>query len=181
MGLAKGWRLIAGGLFAGIRRHLLDHGQHQLAVAVVQIGGVAADLAEEADFIFGKLWQPFRAVTVTRFREELRQRQFHRSSDFGKRVEGGDGVSIFYARQVATQKSRALFDIALGHAFLQPVVADGLADIHRWKHCRMGNGNQSGTFWQVEICAIRWTSVPCGKYREITRAAGHGRSELDVV
>src|SRR5215475_11855544 len=31
------------------RCHLLHHRQHQLAVAVIQVGGVTADLAQEAD------------------------------------------------------------------------------------------------------------------------------------
>src|SRR5229473_1379326 len=41
---------ISGLLILGNRllhRHFLDHGQHQLAIAVVQAAGVAANLAEE--------------------------------------------------------------------------------------------------------------------------------------
>jgi hypothetical protein len=37
----------------------------------------------------------------------------------------------FSTGQVAAQQAGALFDVALGHAFLQPVVSDGLADVHR--------------------------------------------------
>ena len=58
-------------------------------------------------------------------------------------------MSVFDTREVAAQQSRALLDVALGHTFLKPVVADGLADIHGREHFRMGHSNQSGNFWQV--------------------------------
>src|SRR5262245_33853663 len=35
------------------RCHLLHHRQHQLAVTVVQVGGITANLAQETHFIFG--------------------------------------------------------------------------------------------------------------------------------
>ena len=34
---------------------LFDHGQEQLAVAVVQVGGIPADLSEEAELVVGEL------------------------------------------------------------------------------------------------------------------------------
>ena len=34
---------------------LFDHGQEQLAVAVVQVGGIPADLGEEAELVVGEL------------------------------------------------------------------------------------------------------------------------------
>jgi hypothetical protein len=55
-----------------VRRHLLDHGEHEFAVAVVQAGGVAADLAEEADFVVGELRQSLGTVAVAGLGEELR-------------------------------------------------------------------------------------------------------------
>src|SRR5579872_990707 len=136
-------------LLACVRRHFLDHGEDKLAVAVVQVGGVAADLAEKADFIVGKLGQPLGAVVMPRFREELRKRQFHRPGNLRERVERRDGVSVFDARQVAAQQPGPFLDVALRHTFLKPVVPDGLADIHGREHFRMRNGNQSGNFWQV--------------------------------
>src|SRR6202140_5353923 len=58
-------------------------------------------------------------------------------------------MSVFDARQVAAEKAGSLFDVALRHAFLEPVVADGLADIHGREHDRMGHSNQISIFWQV--------------------------------
>ena len=58
-------------LFCGIRGHLLDHGEHKLAIAVVQAGRVAADLAQEPDLIFGELRQSLRTVAVAGLRKEL--------------------------------------------------------------------------------------------------------------
>ena len=69
-------------------------------------------------------------------------------------------MPVFDARQIATEQTGTLFDVALGHAFLQSVVANGLTDIHGREHFRMGNGNQIGNFWQGEICAMRRTIVP---------------------
>src|SRR5579863_4264284 len=109
----------------GVSGHLLHHGEHQLAVAVIQADGVAADLAEEADFVVGELRQAFATVGVSGFGEELRERQLHGSGDFRKRVERRDSVAVFHARKIATQQAGALLDIALGHSFLQPVVPDG--------------------------------------------------------
>src|SRR6516225_7775283 len=66
----------------------------------------------------------------------------------------------FHTRQVAAEEAGALFYVALRHPFLEPVVSDRLADIHGREHYRMAHGNQSGNFWQGEICAIRRTFVP---------------------
>src|SRR6266705_4376823 len=35
--------------------HLFHHCDHQLAVAIVQVAGIAPDLAQKADFVVGKL------------------------------------------------------------------------------------------------------------------------------
>src|ERR1700686_4535755 len=96
---------MAESLFSRIRRHFLDHGENQLAVAVVQTSGVAADLTEEAHFVIGKLRQSLGTVAVAGFGEKLRQRKFHGAGDLGESVERRDGVAVFDARQVAAQKA----------------------------------------------------------------------------
>src|ERR1700685_4023928 len=129
-------------LLTGVRRHLLDHGEDQLAVAVIEVGGVAADLAEETDFVVGELRQSLRAGAGAGFGEEWRERDLHGPGNFRKRVERRDGVAVFYARQVAAQQTGALLNVSLGHAFLQPVVSDGLADVNGRKHFRMIHSNE---------------------------------------
>src|SRR6202011_1288525 len=114
-----------------LRRHLLDHGQHQPAVTVIQADRVASNLAEKTDFIVGKLGQIPGPVAMSGLGEELRERQLHGAGDLGQRVQRRDGMPVFYPREVAAQQSCALLDVTLGHAFLQPVVPDGLADVHR--------------------------------------------------
>src|SRR5271168_1455777 len=64
-----------------IGRHLLHHSQHQLAVAVIQAHGVAADLAEKADFIIGELRQSLAAVGVASFGEKLGESNLHGAGD----------------------------------------------------------------------------------------------------
>src|SRR5215831_4910165 len=70
-----------------VRRHLLDHGKYEFAVAVVESDRVAANLAEEADFVIGELRQCPRAVAVSRLGKELREGKLHGAGDLRKRVE----------------------------------------------------------------------------------------------
>src|SRR5712691_3800411 len=128
----------------GIRRHFLHHGEDQLAVAVIEVGGVAADLAEEADFVVRELRQSLGAVAVAGFGKELRERNFHGSGNFGQGVERGDGVAVLYARQVAAQQAGTFFDVSLRHAFLQPVVPNGFADVDLGEHCGCDIVTRSG-------------------------------------
>ena len=65
-------RKAGAGLPGRAGRHLLDHGQDQLAIAVIQADRVTPDLAEKAHFIVGELRQSFVAVIVARLGEELR-------------------------------------------------------------------------------------------------------------
>jgi hypothetical protein len=69
-------------------------------------------------------------------RKKLRERQIHRAGDLGERVKRRNGMPILYAGQVAAQQARALFDVALRHASLQPVIPDSLANIHRAQQTR---------------------------------------------
>jgi len=39
-------------------------------------------------------------------------------------------MSVLDAGKIAAQEPGALFNVALRHAFLQPVIPDGLTDIH---------------------------------------------------
>src|SRR5260370_41127117 len=52
---AEGGPAYSDSLLGGAGGHLLHHGQHQLAVAFVQVGRVTADLGEETDFVFREL------------------------------------------------------------------------------------------------------------------------------
>src|SRR5215467_6283355 len=104
--------------FPLLGRHFLDHGDDQLAVAVVEIRGVAADLGEEAEFVIRKLGKSFRSVVVAGLGEEVRERKLHGSRDFREGVEGRHGMAVFDPRQVTAEKAGALFDVALRHAFL---------------------------------------------------------------
>src|SRR5574341_1402865 len=143
------------GLFPGAGGHFLDHGQHQLAVAVVEVGGVAPHLAEEAHLVLAELRQVAGVAVVARLvGEELRQRQLHGAGDLGQGVERGNGVAVLHPRKIAAQQARTLLDVALRHAPLQAEASDGLANIHlddavypgRWLHSK-----QSRTVWQGEF------------------------------
>lgn len=113
-------------------RQFLDHRQHQLAIAVVQVAGVAAELGEELHFVFRPLRKIFAVFgrRVVAIGEEVRQRNVHCRSDFRERVQRWDRVPVLYARQIAAQQPSTFFDIALRHALLQAIIANRLTDIH---------------------------------------------------
>ena len=124
-------------LTAGAGGHFFYHRQDQFAIAVIQARSVAADLAEEAQFILGKLRQALGAIAVPGIGKELGERNLHGAGDFRKGVQRRNGVTILHAGEVAPQQAGTLFDIALGHPLLQPVASDALTDIHT------GNGPSS--------------------------------------
>src|SRR5439155_7535105 len=140
-----------------IRRHFLNHGQHQLAVTVVKTYGVAPNLAEEAEFIIRQLGKPLATIAVPGFREELRKRQLHRACDLGQCVERRDGMPVLHPRQIAAQQAGALFNVALGHPPMQPEVPDSFADIHR-------KNFQVRLPWMARIVT---RVVPSGKWKFI--------------
>src|SRR5437868_5051500 len=122
-------------LAAGARGHLFDHGDHQLAVTIVQVAGIAANLAQKADFVVRQLRHRLGvAVVVAGFGEELPQLHLHRARDLGQRIERRDGVPVLHARKIAAQQAGAFFDIALRHPLLQTEIADGVTDIHGCFH-----------------------------------------------
>src|SRR5450631_3985837 len=98
--------------------HFLDHGQAQLAITVIQAARVAADLAQEAEIVVRELGQGLRPVAVARLGEEMGKRALHGSGDFRQSVKRWDGVSIFYAGEIAAQQAGALFNVALRHPSL---------------------------------------------------------------
>src|SRR5450432_4711052 len=60
----------------------------------------------------------------------MRQRALHGPGYFRQRVERRDGVSTFYAGEIAAQQAGALFDVALRHPPLQPETSDCDPNIH---------------------------------------------------
>jgi hypothetical protein len=108
---------------------LADHGQEQLAVAVVEVGGVAADLGEELELVVRELVGVELAAQRI-FREELRDGQVEGERDLGERVERRDRVAVFDAGEVATEQAGFLLDIALREAALEAVRTNRSADFN---------------------------------------------------
>ena len=94
---------------------LLHHGQQQLAVALVQIRRVAADLGEEPQFIVGELLGVELAAERV-VGEKLGDGQIERQGNLRQRVERGHGVAVFNARKITAQQTGLLFDVALRQA-----------------------------------------------------------------
>jgi hypothetical protein len=62
--------------------------------------------------------------------EELGDGQVECLGDLGEGIERGDGVAVFYAREIAAQQASLLFDVSLREAFLQAVTADRCPNFH---------------------------------------------------
>ena len=112
---------------------LLHHRQQQLAVALVQVHGVAANLGQKAHFLVGELPQ-VGLFALRLVGEELRDGQIERARNLRQRVQRRHRMAVLDARKIAAQQARFLFDVALGKPFLQPESADGGADLHHGKH-----------------------------------------------
>src|SRR6266567_3804086 len=62
--------------------------------------------------------------------EQLVERNFESSSQLFERLDGGNSVAVFHARNVAALQSSALFDVALREVFLFPYSAQAIGDNH---------------------------------------------------
>jgi hypothetical protein len=61
--------------------------------------------------------------------EELRDGQIERPRNLRQRIQRRNRVAVLHAREIAAQQARLLFDVSLGKPLLQPVSADGGADL----------------------------------------------------
>src|SRR5437016_10411272 len=100
---ADGIKLRALLLSSSAGGHLLHHGQHQLAIAFIETGGVAANLAQEADFIVAQLGHSPGTVGVAGVGKKLRQWKLHGASNLGESVQGGNRVPVLHAREVTSK------------------------------------------------------------------------------
>ena len=75
-----------GRLSSGRSGELLDHRQQQLTIAVVEVGGVAPDLREEAELVVGKLLR-LELASQRIFGEQLCERKLECSGDLGESVQ----------------------------------------------------------------------------------------------
>src|SRR6266567_2761063 len=62
--------------------------------------------------------------------EQLVERNFESSSQLFERLDGGNSVAVFHARNVAALQPSALFDVALREVFLFPYSAQAIGDNH---------------------------------------------------
>src|SRR5215469_14363920 len=90
--------------------------------------------------------------------------------DLSQGIEGGDGMPVLDPGKIAPQQPGALFDVALVHAFLQPVGPDCGANVHAGKSSETLsslreclNSNQSWNFVQAQFfhTAHRPTACNC--------------------
>ena len=81
------------------------------------------------------------------FGEELAEGQVEGAGDLLQGFEGGNGVAVFDAREVAAEQARTLLDVPLGHALLETEAANRRADIDR-----RGRGFESGCRFGRQCC-----------------------------
>jgi len=78
--------------------------------------------------------------------------------DLSQGIEGRDGIPVLDPEKIAKEQPGSLFDVALGHAFLQPVGPDCGANVHAGKSSETLsslreclNSNQSWNFVQAQF------------------------------
>src|SRR5271165_148268 len=156
---------------AGAAGHLFHHRKHQLAIAVVQARRIAANLGEKAHLVLAEPRRGFVSVLMNPSKK-LRERHLHGPGDFRQRIERGDGMPVLNPRQITAQQTGTFFNVALGHAFLQTVVADGFADVHGSLRVLRGVGH-GGT------CIVIIASLT-GKKNLVTIRNASGNAPLSV-
>ena len=93
------------------------------------MGGVALNLRQKPDLVLAQ--GDARDLFDRVLREELGQRDIHGAGDLLQRLQRRHGVAVLYPRKVAAQQAGTLLDVALRHPPLQPVAADGHANLDR--------------------------------------------------
>src|SRR5215469_6765036 len=87
--------------------------------------------------------------------------------DLSQGIEGGDGMPILDPGKIAPQQPSALFDVTLGHAFLQPVGPDCGANVHAGKSSEtffflkgVLKKKQDWNFWKTTFFPPRPPTAP---------------------
>jgi hypothetical protein len=122
------------------RRHLLSHVKQETPVVFFNSTHQPAKLGEKTSFLPGaapdnivgafalrKIGQSGRFFTVIK---ELIEWDFQSAGYFLKRFNGGNGMAIFDARDIATEQACALFDVPLGKLFILAQGAEAITDNH---------------------------------------------------
>ena len=120
--------------------HLLSHVKQEPTVAIFNATHEPAKLVQKSSLFpgaspddivralalrkVGKLGRFFSVI------EELIKRDFQSARHFLEGFDGRNGMAIFYARDIASKQSGALFDVPLGKLFFFAQSAKPIADNH---------------------------------------------------
>lgn len=85
-----------GGLSSRRGSEFLDHCQQQLAIAVIQIGGIPADLRQEAELVVREFLR-LELTSQRIFGKQLSEWKFECSGDFSEGVQRRNGVSVLHS------------------------------------------------------------------------------------
>ena len=121
--------------------HFADHGEDETFVTFGKGGAVFFDFGEEADFVLAEFAEHLLGFFIARSLgagEKIGEGDFHGFCDFRERLERGNGVTVFDAREVAAEEAGAALDVALGKAALAAVGFDDFADVDLWFLFRHG-------------------------------------------
>ena len=114
----------------GRHGHLLHHGQHQLAVTVIQVGGVAADLRKEPHLLLVGA----EALAVAALSGRLCKEVAEVASGTSRLSWLAYPAMARYGRsrpgRGRAQQAGALLNVSLGHSLLHSEVADGFTNVH---------------------------------------------------
>jgi len=136
--------------------HFADHGEDETFVPFGKGGAVFFYFGEEADFVLAEFAEHLLGFFIARSLgagEKIGEGDFHGFRDFRERLERGNGVAVFDAREVAAQQAGLLLDVALGEPLLQTVRADGGANLHHFKNLSAARAPPDPTVATTELLA----------------------------
>jgi hypothetical protein len=120
--------------------HFLGHVKQKPAVAIIDATQKPAKTAQHARVFprtppgnvvgrlpLGKIGQHGWLFAVV---EKLVERNFHGPRQLFQRLDRRNGVPVLDARDIATKKTSALFDVALGKFFCFTKQTDAISDYH---------------------------------------------------
>lgn len=127
-----------GGLLRGVTRKACGEPEKDGALFLVHLGEVALQLAELGGFLLGvppkalvifanELARLGRLVTLV---HDFVQRHVESARPLLERFDGRNGVTVLDAGDVATQKARSFFDVALAEVFFFAKSSESLTDLH---------------------------------------------------
>ena len=119
--------------------HPLSQSEEKRSLALIHLRERLGKPAKLRPFLAARSPQGFRFLSSRRFRffrwlrplvEKFVQRDFERPGELFKRLDGGNGVTVFDSGDIAAQKTGAMFDVTLAEILGFSELSESLTYLH---------------------------------------------------